>query len=114
MNSATQNAGKGTRTDNRFILSNLGTPETIVELCAGSGWSVRGRRRRQTLFCLEGQVWVTQEGDIRDYLLGSGDAFLVTLPGLVLVRALTAARIGYAEGPMALPFKGRFSQTVFN
>jgi hypothetical protein len=98
----------------RFILSNLGRPDTVVDLATGQGWGVKGRRRQQTLFCLHGRVWVTQEGDIRDYLLESGDAFLITLPGLILVRALTAARIGYAESLLPLPFKGRFSQTVFN
>ena len=98
----------------RFMLSNLGTPDTTVDLAVGQGWGVTGRRRQQTLFCLQGRVWVTQEGDIRDYLLESGDAFLITLPGLVLVRALTPARIGYAESLLPTPFKGRFSQTVFN
>ena len=57
---------------------------------------------------------MTQEGDIRDYMLEAGDAFLITLPGLVMVRAMTTARLGYAESLMAEPFKGRFSQTVFN
>lgn len=102
------------RPPTRFILSNLGRPDTVVDLATGQGWGVKGRRRQQTLFCLHGRVWVTQEGDIRDYLLESGDAFLITLPGLILVRALTAARIGYAESLLPLPFKGRFSQTVFN
>ena len=57
---------------------------------------------------------MTQECDIRDYLLDEGDAFLITLPGLVMVRAMTPARLGYAESLRAEPFKGRFSQTVFN
>jgi hypothetical protein len=98
----------------RFFLSNLSTPDTIVDLAAGQGWGLKGKRRQQTLFCLQGRVWVTQECDIRDYVLDAGDAFIVTLPGLVLVRALTSARIGYAESMMKAPFRGRFSQTVFN
>jgi hypothetical protein len=98
----------------RFFLSNLRTPDTIVDLAAGQGWGLKGKRRQQTLFCLTGSVWVTQECDIRDYVLEEGDAFVVTLPGLVLVRALTPARIGYAESMMPEPFRGRFSQTVFN
>ena len=98
----------------RFTLSNLDRPDTMVDLATGQGWGVTGRRRQQTLFCLQGRVWVTQEGDIQDYLLESGDAFLITLPGLVLVRAFTPARIGYAESLLPVPFKGRFSQTVFN
>jgi hypothetical protein len=97
-----------------FIFSNLSKPEKEIPLAVGQGWGVKGKRGRQTLFCLEGKVWVTQEGDIRDYLLEEGDAFLVTLPGLVLVRALTPARIGFADNLMPSPFKGRFSQTVFH
>jgi hypothetical protein len=98
----------------RFTLSNLSTPDTIVDLAAGQGWGLKGKHRQQTLFCLQGSVWITQECDIRDYVLEEGDAFLVTLPGLVLVRALTPARLGYAESMMPEPFRGRFSQTVFN
>ena len=102
------------RSEKRFIFSNLSTPDLVVDLAAGQGRRVRGKRRQQTLFCLQGSVWVTQECDIRDYVLEEGDAFLVTLPGLVLVRALTPARIGYTETVVPVPFKGRFSQTVFN
>jgi len=97
-----------------FIVSNLNKPEKKVHLSAGQGWGLRGKPGRQTLFCLQGRLWVTQESDIRDYLLEAGDAFLVTQPGLVLVRALTTAQIGYAENRTTAPFRGRFSQTVFH
>ncbi|HSO18806.1 MAG TPA: DUF2917 domain-containing protein [Desulfosarcina sp.] len=97
-----------------YIFSNLNRPDRVVDLHCGKGWGVKGKRRQQTLVCLKGRVWVTQECDIRDYLLEEGDAFLITLPGLVLVRALTPARIGYSESLEPTPFKGRFSQTVFN
>lgn len=102
------------RSTKGFIFSNLTPPEKVVDLNCGQGWSVRGKRRQQTLICLQGRVWVTQACDIRDYLLEEGDAFLITLPGLVLVRALTPARIGYAERLVPASFVGRFSQTVFN
>ncbi len=114
MNHQLLDTGSVTGAQKRFFLSNLSTPDEIVDLAAGQGWGVKGRRRQQTLFCLQGRVWVTQECDIRDYVLNEGDAFMVTLPGLVLVRALTPARLGYAESMMQEPFRGRFSQTVFN
>jgi len=114
MNYQFLDSGSLTGAQKRFFLSNLSTPETIVDLAAGQGWGLKGKRRQQTLFCLQGSVWVTQECDIHDYVLEEGEAFVVTLPGLVLVRALTPARIGYAESLMPVPFKGRFSQTVFN
>jgi hypothetical protein len=114
MNFQDLDVGRDNRATQRFIFSNLNQPDTTVDLAAGQGWGVRGKRRQQTLFCLQGSLWVTQECDIRDYLLEEGDAFLITLPGLVMVRAMTPARLGYAERLMAAPFKGRFSQTVFN
>jgi hypothetical protein len=114
MNHQLQDTGSTRGAHKRFVLSNLGAPDKIVDLAAGQGWGVNGKRRQQTLFCLQGRVWVTQEGDIRDYVLEEGDAFMVTLPGLVLVRALAPARLGYAESMMPEPFRGRFSQTVFN
>jgi hypothetical protein len=114
MNHQLMDSGSVTGAQKRFFLSNLSAPDRIVDLAAGQGWGVKGKRRQQTLFCLKGRVWVTQECDIRDYVLQEGDAFVVTLPGLVLVRALTDARLGYAESMIPEPFKGRFSQTVFN
>ena len=99
MNPQLLDAGNNNRTAKRFILSNLSTPESVVDLATGQGWRVKGKRRQQTLFCLQGSIWVTQECDIRDYVLEEGDAFLITLPGLVIVRALTPARIGSAITP---------------
>jgi hypothetical protein len=114
MNHQLQHTGRSMGAPNRFLLSNLSTPETVVDLAAGQGWGVKGTRRQQTLFCLQGSVWVTQECDIHDYVLEAGEAFVITLPGLVLVRALKPSRIGYAESLVPASFKGRFSQTVFN
>ena len=97
-----------------FILANVSSPEEMIDLDADQGWALKGRRRQQTIYCLKGSIWVTQEGDIRDYILEAGDAFLVTLPGLVLVRALKPARIGFRERFGAEPFRGRFREAVFN
>ena len=109
-----QVAAKKTRSIGQFHFSNLSKPDTEIDLAANQGWALKGRRGQQTLYCLKGCVWVTQEGDIHDYLLEEGDAFLVTLPGLVLVRALTPARVGFSEKLMPGPFRGRFSQTIFH
>jgi hypothetical protein len=114
MNHQSLDAGSVVGAHKRFYLSNLSTPDKIVDLADGQGWGLKGKRRQQTLFCLQGRVWVTQEGDIRDYVLEEGDAFLVTLPGWVMVRAFTPARIGYAERLMPEAFKGRFSQSLAN
>ena len=113
MNPQTLVPGNLNRSVKRYIFSNLSQPDTVVNLTAGQGWGVKGRHPQQTLVCLQGRVWVTQECDIRDYLLDEGDAFLITQPGLMMVRALTPARIGFTENSAARPFKGRFSHAVF-
>lgn len=103
------------RSGQRFVFTNVNPlPDRIVDLEAGQSWALKGRRRQQTLLCLEGSLWITQEGDIHDYVLEAGDAFLVTLPGLVLVRALKPARVGHCEGLHTASYKGRFKDTVFN
>lgn len=85
------------RSAGRFIFTNVSSPDKIVDLELGQGWALKGRRGQQTVLCLEGSIWVTQEGDIRDHVLEKGDAFLITRSGLVLVRALRPARVGYCS-----------------
>ncbi len=114
MNAQHLDAGTRHALRRRFVLSNLSQPDTEVGLAAGQGWGLKGKPGRHTLLCLEGQVWVTQEGDIHDYLLDAGDAFVVTQAGLVLVRAMTPARLGCVDSTKSPCFHGRFSQTVFN
>ena len=48
-----------------------------------------------------GTVWVTEEGDSRDHLVGPGDAMLVARPGRTLVQALKPSWISLTDGPYA-------------
>jgi len=41
----------------------------------------------------EGQVWLTQNGDLRDVFLEAGDSFSFDGRGLTLVQALRDARL---------------------
>ena len=48
-----------------------------------------------------GTVWVTEEGDARDHVIGPGDALVVARPGRTLVQALKPSWISIAEGASA-------------
>jgi hypothetical protein len=80
-----------------LIFSNLGRPDAAIDLAAGQCWRISGDCCRQAVICHEGQVWITQAHDVKDYILEKGDAFMITMRGQVLVQALTFSRIGYVE-----------------
>ncbi len=56
-----------------------------------------GRRRRDVIRCLKGCLWVTQEGDLQDHLLATGDTFFAAQAGRILVSALEDARVEVAS-----------------
>jgi hypothetical protein len=48
--------------------------------------------------CLEGTLWVTQEGTIKDEVLEPGQSLVVRHPGLTLVTALVPAVVTLTSG----------------
>jgi hypothetical protein len=48
---------------------------------------------KATLVCLEGELWVTREGDSEDCILGPGRSFSARRGDRVVVQALQASRI---------------------
>lgn len=47
----------------------------------------------RTVTAHSGRVWVTEPSNLRDVVLGPGESFTLTQPGLALVEALTDASI---------------------
>jgi len=54
---------------------------------------LKGDNRWRLIICLRGRVWVTQERDLGDYELCSGDIFLINFPGTVVIQALESSCI---------------------
>ena len=48
----------------------------------------------------DGVVWITEEGEARDFVVGPGEAFLVTRPGRTLVQAMVASRVALRDEDM--------------
>ena len=46
-----------------------------------------------TLVCLEGELWLTREGDSEDYILGPGGSFTVRRGDRAAVQALRPSRV---------------------
>ena len=46
-----------------------------------------------------GTVWVTEEGDMRDHVVGPGEALVLTRNGRTLVQALRTSWISLVDGP---------------
>lgn len=60
----------------------------VYRLEAGKTGSVRVARTPVQIEAYEGTLWVTQEGDPRDYFLEAGQKFVATRPGLTVVQAM--------------------------
>lgn len=74
-------------------IANLYEDQVHLDLEIGALWQARGDQRWCVIICCRGEVWITQERDVVDYVLQEGEIFIVTLPGLVLVQALKPATV---------------------
>ena len=55
-----------------------------------------------TIECLEGSVWVTLDGDMRDVILDVGQSFKVDRRQRTLIQALATARVRLIHPPCSL------------
>jgi hypothetical protein len=60
--------------------------------------------RDRVVVCLQGSLWLTQEGDTRDLVLEAGDEVRIDRDGLTLLHALRDAR--YLLSDQAKPSYG--------
>ena len=68
-----------------------------VSLHNASLWRAEGDLRGEQITCTAGQIWITQENDLNDYVLNPGEIFWVTRPGTLLVQALTNGQFNFSR-----------------
>ncbi len=73
---------------------------TDITLGKFKTWSIEGDRRGDVIHCSDGRMWITQEADLKDYILEAGQDFWVTKPGTVVVQALADGRFTYSLNEM--------------
>jgi|GEM_PF-1101173 len=69
---------------------------TDITLDKYSLWNVEGDRRGDVISCLSGSLWITQEGDLSDYVLEPGQEFWVTRAGTVIVQSLDKSKFKFS------------------
>lgn len=83
------------------------------ELHRGAYRQMDGDNRWRVIVCLRGVIWITQRSDLRDYVLKAGEAFIVTLPGTVVVQALEDASVRVTPSLQTTPYAGRLAGVAF-
>ncbi|WP_164012539.1 DUF2917 domain-containing protein [Pyxidicoccus trucidator] len=77
--------------------------EERVLLERGATWGMHTHGGEHlALTCDDGQLWLTCEGDSRDYVLGPGHTVRLKAPGHVVVQALRLTRFNLVRWPSSL------------
>ena len=74
---------------------------TDINLASHKTWTIEGDRRGDVIRCSRGTLWITQQGDRKDYVIEAGQDFWVTQQGTVVVQALNDSVIKYSLNEMA-------------
>lgn len=75
------------------VVPEITTSPQEIMLTANSFWSAYCNSNEIQVECQEGEVWITQEGDHRDIILQAQQQHRIEKRGLVIVQAITDARI---------------------
>ncbi len=80
------------------MLNTRTTTDTIkdIRLNKYETWDLEGDRRGDVISCSNGTLWITQENDMKDYVIESGQSFWVTRRGAVVVQALQNSNFNYS------------------
>jgi len=84
-----------------------------MELSAGELLRLSGANRWRIIVCRRGRVWVTQEADVRDYVLEPGQMFVIAQPGTVVLQALSDAELLLTPALQTIPYRGRYEDAIF-
>jgi len=101
------------RPERAVMQSACSNPTTEIQLAKGELWRAVGNNRWRAILCLDGMIWITQDGDPRDHLIAAGEMFLISQAGQVLVQGLTSAQLQVTPCLAASPFFGRFEDTIW-
>jgi hypothetical protein len=79
-------------------------PETFVDIWGGRAiqlrkgelWHLENDLRGLSIACMEGILWITQEGDPKDYIVEPGQRYVITRRGSVVIEACADARLRVA------------------
>jgi|APFre7841882724_1041349.scaffolds.fasta_scaffold298216_1 hypothetical protein len=63
-----------------------------IQLDAKRHFTLKDARGTRVL-CLAGELWLTQDRDTADHILGPGDSFEIGVDGAVVVHGLHASRL---------------------
>ena len=87
-------------------VNRAGEPAARITLAKGEVKQLLGDHRWTLILCQTGSVWITQERDLTDYILEPEQAFLVTLPGRVVIQARRPAVIDITLSLRNTPYSG--------
>lgn len=95
--------GSVTQRSSVRVPAHVPAPEQVIDLAKGKIWNISAARTGQTVSCLEGEVWLTQENDCKDYFLTAGETMMITKSGQVIVQALRDSAVAGAARPADRP-----------
>jgi len=85
-----------------------GKANDSIDLQPGQVSALEGDNRWRLVICVRGEIWVTQEQDLEDYVLTAGEMLVVNQRGKVVIGARQDARVEITPSLRKAPYRGRF------